>query len=176
MNRVIEVGRPNPLLDNHSGGVDFENQLRPRQRHHLHHGAGGKVVAEELAPGLVDIAVVAHVRGENAERDDIAQRATSRFDAQLDLAQDKSRLRPRIANADHRTIMIRSRLPSDKHHAPRLRDIDERITPPRYRQAVGIERGLGHNTFLLRIIRCCAKSYCNSAACGRGGNRGQRTT
>ena len=53
---------------NHRGGVDLQQQLGARQGDDLHHRAGGKVRPQDFAAGFVDIAMVAHIGGEDAQR------------------------------------------------------------------------------------------------------------
>jgi hypothetical protein len=71
------------------------------------------------------------------------------FDSALNLPQDETGLRLCIPDADDLAVVIRSGLAGDKYHSARLRDVDERVTPTRHRQPVGIECGLGHKFALL---------------------------
>src|SRR6516164_8216749 len=107
---------------NDRDGVDLEQQLRPRERDHLDHRAGWEVRSQDLAPHFIDISVVAHVGGEDVQRDDVVHRSARGFDGALNLAQDETRLSPCITGADNFAVAIRSRLAGDEYHPSRLRD------------------------------------------------------
>jgi hypothetical protein len=104
--------------------VNLEQQLGPCQRHDLHHGAGWEVRAQDFAPSLVDIPVIAYICGEDVKGDNIVDRPTGGFDGSLNLPQDKTRLRLGVADADDLAVMIRSRLAGNEYHPAWLCNID----------------------------------------------------
>ena len=121
---------------NNCDGVDFEQQLGSCQRYDLHHRAGREVRSQDLAPGFVDIAMVAHIGREDAERDDIVHGSARGFDGALNLSQDEMRLRLGVADADNLAFMIRSGLAGDEYRPARLRNVDQRITAGRRHRAL----------------------------------------
>ena len=91
----------------------------------------GKFEPQNFPPRFVDVAMVAHVRGEDVQCNDIIDGAAGGFDEALNLSQDETRLRLGVADADDLAVMIRSRLAGDEYHSARLGNVHQRVDSPR---------------------------------------------
>ena len=67
---------------------------------------------------------IAHIRGEDVQRDDIVDGSAGGFDGALNLPQDETRLRLGIAESDDLAVMIRRGLTGDEDHPARLCNVD----------------------------------------------------
>src|ERR1044072_4882461 len=107
------------------------------------------------------MAVITPIRGEDVECDSIVDCAAGSFNRALNFSQYETRLRPGIAGADNLAVMIRCGLAGDKYHPARLGNVDQRITPSRHRQSIGIECGLCHWSLLLfNVVSVRFKASC----------------